>query len=151
MIESALGCYTPSGGSPQTIEILRTFMPDPANLGKTILTEVRYIKNTPTGPHPFVPDFTTDVITPGACPVPQVVATTVATGDLENACYQATAGGPITKIKIVTEVAPDGTLTVLGFSVPTLQPIAGFDPAKLVACPVTPCPTPTNTGVNPNW
>ena len=47
MIESSLGCYTPFGGSPSTIEILRTFMPDPTNLGKTILTETRYIQ--PTG------------------------------------------------------------------------------------------------------
>ena len=152
MIESSLGCYTPFGGSPSTIEILRTFMPDPTNLGKTILTETRYIQPTGSGPMPFVPNFAGgDTVAVGACPVPQVVATTVATGDLENACYQATAGGPIVAIKIVTEVAADGTLTVLGFSLPTLQPIAGFDPTKLVACPVTPCPTPTNTGVNSNW
>jgi hypothetical protein len=126
-------------------------MPDPNHLGKTILTETRYVMGTPVGPMPFVPDFAAgDTVAVGACPLPTVVAQTVATGDLQNACYTM-PDNSVVAIKIVTEVAPDGTLTVLGFSLPTLQPIVGFDQTKLTACPVTPCATPTNTGINSSW
>lgn len=154
MIESSVGCFTPAGGGASvTIDIYRTFMPDPNNLGKTILTETRFVKPGATGPTPFVPDFAGgDTVTIGACPLAQVVASANATGDLEDACYQETVGGPIVPVKIVVVVDPDtAALTVQAFSVPTLQPIVNFDQTKLVACPVTPCPTPTNTGINPTW
>ncbi len=154
MIESSLGCYTPHGSSASvTIDIYRTFMPDPTTPGKTILTETRYVKPTATGPMPFVPDFVAgDLLAIGACPLAQVVASANATGDLEDACYKL-PDDSIVPVKIIVEVDPTtGALSVLAFSVPTLQPIVGFDQANLVACPLpAPCATPTNTGVNGNW
>jgi hypothetical protein len=150
--QSSLGCYTAHGStSSVTIEILRTFMPDPAHLGKTILTETRYVMPSATGPMPFVPNFVAgDVIAIGACPLPTVVTQTFATGDLQNAWYTM-PDGSVVAIKVVTEVGPDGTLTVLGFTIPTLTPITPFDPTKLVVMPVVPCPTPTNNGINSSW
>jgi len=122
-------------------------MPDPNNIGKTILTETRYVKPTATGPAPFVPDFVGgDTIVAGACPLPQVV--TAAPGELESACYQLPDGSVI-DIKITTEVDATGALiSVRGYTLPTLQPIAAFDQSKLVNCV---CPAPTNTGINPSW
>lgn len=150
-IEWSPGCYTAnSSTTSSTIDIYRTFMPDPVNLGKTILTETRYVMATAAGPTPFVPNFAGgDTVAPGACPLSTIVTSIVATGDMQNACYNN--GTAVVPIKIVTEVAPNGTLTVLAFSLPTLAPIVGFDPSALVACPAPACPTPTNTGINSSW
>ena len=148
MIEWSPGCYTANGSTiAVTIDIYRTFMPDPLNLGKTILTETRYVKPTSTGQMPFVPDFAAgDSIVAGACPLPQIV--TAAPGDLENAWYQM-PDGTVIAIKITTDVDSSGNLlAVQGYSLPTLQPIAGFSQNNLVT---KTCPSPTNTGVNPSW
>jgi len=147
-IITSQGCYTASGGTVSvTIDIIRTFMPDPNHTGKTILTETRYVKPTSAGPTPFVPDFIGgDSVVAGACPLPQVV--TAAPGDLESACYTM-PDGSVVPIKITTEVDAAGNLVAIhGYSLPTLQPIAAFDQSKLTQCV---CPTPTNTGVNSSW
>lgn len=148
-INTSQGCYIAAGSSQGvTVDIIRTFMPDPNNLGKTILTETRYVKPTATGPMPFVPNFAGgDVVEAGACPLPQVL--TAAPGELQSAWYDF-GGGSVAAIKITTETDSQGNIiAVHGYSLPTLAPIPSFNQANLVTRPA--CPTPTNTGVNPSW